>query len=174
MQETWVQSLTQENPLKKEMATHASLLAWEIPWKEELGWLQSMGSQKCRTQLSDRTTVTTLYVTSPPATLTWSLSPNCGPPGQANLFPAMGWVVINNDLHDQNELSLSEFWPLLPLPRLRLSGEESQDLLFLVLLSRVNVIFFFAMAVTTFNVEFFFFLFAPLSCSHYSLMSNTQ
>ena len=41
VQETWVQSLTQENPLEKEMATHASILAWEIPWTEELGWLQS-------------------------------------------------------------------------------------------------------------------------------------
>ena len=46
MQETWVQSLGQENPLEKEMATHSSTLAWRIPWREEPGRLQSMGSQK--------------------------------------------------------------------------------------------------------------------------------
>ena len=46
MQETWVQSLGQEDPLEKEMATHASTLAWKIPWMEEPGRLQSMGSQR--------------------------------------------------------------------------------------------------------------------------------
>ena len=44
MQETQVQSLGQEDPLEKEMATHSCILAWRIPWTEELGWLQSMGS----------------------------------------------------------------------------------------------------------------------------------
>ena len=53
MQKTWVQSLGQEDPLKEEMITHSSNLAWEIPWKEEPGGLQSMGSQKNRTRLSD-------------------------------------------------------------------------------------------------------------------------
>ena len=46
MQETWVQSLGQENPLQKGMATHSSILSWRILWTEELGWLQSMGSQR--------------------------------------------------------------------------------------------------------------------------------
>ena len=46
MRETWVRSLGQENPLEKEMATHSSILAWEIPWVEEPGRLQSMGSQR--------------------------------------------------------------------------------------------------------------------------------
>ena len=46
MQETWVQSLGQEDPLEKEMATHSSSLAWRIPWTEEPGGLQSMGSQR--------------------------------------------------------------------------------------------------------------------------------
>ena len=41
-----VQSLGQEDPLEKEMATHSSILAWEIPWAEEPGGLQSMGSQR--------------------------------------------------------------------------------------------------------------------------------
>ena len=44
MQETRVQSLGQEVPLEKEMATHSSILAWKIPWTEEPGRLQSMGS----------------------------------------------------------------------------------------------------------------------------------
>ena len=46
IQETWVSSLGQEDPLQKEMATHSSILAWRIPWTEEPGRLQSMGSQK--------------------------------------------------------------------------------------------------------------------------------
>ena len=52
MQETQVRSLDWEDPLKKERATHSSILAWEIPWTEEPGELQSMGSQKSQTQLS--------------------------------------------------------------------------------------------------------------------------
>ena len=46
MQETWVRSLSQEDPLEKGMATHPSILAWRIPWTEEPGELQSMGSQR--------------------------------------------------------------------------------------------------------------------------------
>ena len=46
MQETWVQSLGREDPLEKEMAPHSSTLAWKIPWTEEPGRLQSMGSQR--------------------------------------------------------------------------------------------------------------------------------
>ena len=46
MQETQIQSLGWEDPLEKGMATHSSILAWEIPWSEEPGGLQSMGSQK--------------------------------------------------------------------------------------------------------------------------------
>ena len=46
MQATWVGSLGQEDPLEKEMATHSSILAWEIPWTEEPGGLQSIGSQR--------------------------------------------------------------------------------------------------------------------------------
>ena len=46
MQETWVQSLGWEDLLEKEMATHSSILAWKIPWTEEPGRQQSMGSQR--------------------------------------------------------------------------------------------------------------------------------
>ena len=49
MQETGVQSLSQEDLLEKGIATHSSILAWRIPWAEELGRLQFMGSQKNRT-----------------------------------------------------------------------------------------------------------------------------
>ena len=46
MWETWVQSPGQEDPLEEKMATHSSVLAWEIPWTEEPDGLQSMGSQR--------------------------------------------------------------------------------------------------------------------------------
>ena len=49
VQETQVQSLGQEDPLEKGMATHSSILAWEIPWTEEPGGLQSMGLQESDT-----------------------------------------------------------------------------------------------------------------------------
>ena len=48
MQETWVRSLGQEDPLEEDMATLSSILAWEIPWTEEPNRLQSMGSQRVR------------------------------------------------------------------------------------------------------------------------------
>ena len=48
MQKTWVQSLGQEDPLEKGLATHSSILAWRIPWTEEPGGLQSMGSQRVK------------------------------------------------------------------------------------------------------------------------------
>ena len=48
MQETWVRSLDQKDPLEKGMATHSSILAWRIPWTEEPGMLQSLGSQRVR------------------------------------------------------------------------------------------------------------------------------
>ena len=56
VQETRAQPLGHEDPLEKEMATHSSILAWKIPWTEEPGGLQSMGSQRvahdCTTSLS--------------------------------------------------------------------------------------------------------------------------
>ena len=51
MQEMRVQSLGQEDPLEKEMATHSSILAWEIPWRTEPGGLQSMGRKRVRHRL---------------------------------------------------------------------------------------------------------------------------
>ena len=61
MQETWVQCLGREDPLWKEITTHFSILAWRIPWTEEPGRLQSMGSQivrhDCATSLNNNNTV---------------------------------------------------------------------------------------------------------------------
>ena len=55
VQETWVQSLGQEDPLEKGMATYSSILTWRTPWREEPDGLQSMGSQRVDTteQLTD-------------------------------------------------------------------------------------------------------------------------
>ena len=47
-QEMQVGSLARENPLEEDMATHSSILAWRIPWKEEPGWLQSVGLHRVR------------------------------------------------------------------------------------------------------------------------------
>ena len=54
-----VQSLGGEDPLEEEMATQSSNLAWEIPWTEEPGWLQSMGSQRIRHDLATEHIATT-------------------------------------------------------------------------------------------------------------------
>ena len=53
IQETWVRSLVGEDALEEGMATHSSILAWRIPWKEEPVGLQSAGLQKGQTQLSN-------------------------------------------------------------------------------------------------------------------------
>ena len=60
MQETWVRSLGQEDPLEKEMATHSSNLAWRIPWTEEPGGLQSVGSQRVGHDLATKRTIATM------------------------------------------------------------------------------------------------------------------
>ena len=59
MQDTGVRSLSQEDTLEEETATHSSILAWEIPWTEEPGRLQSMGSQKSWIQLNSTTLLMT-------------------------------------------------------------------------------------------------------------------
>ena len=55
MQETWVPSLGQEDPLEEGMATHSNILAWRIPWTEEPGGLQSVGSQTVRHDMHTHT-----------------------------------------------------------------------------------------------------------------------
>ena len=58
MQETRVQSLGQEDPVEEEMATQSSILAWEIPWTEKPGGVQSMGSQRAQHDLAIKQTRT--------------------------------------------------------------------------------------------------------------------
>ena len=53
MHDMWVQSLGQEDPLEEEMATHSSIHAWKIPWTEERGGLQSIGSQRVKQDWSE-------------------------------------------------------------------------------------------------------------------------
>ena len=53
MQETYIQSLSREDALEKEMAAHSSILVWEIPWTEEPGGLPSVGLLKSQAQLSN-------------------------------------------------------------------------------------------------------------------------
>ena len=57
MQETWVPFLGQEEPLEKKIASYSSILAWKIPWTEELGRLQSIGSQELDTPEQHQTTM---------------------------------------------------------------------------------------------------------------------
>ena len=62
MQESWVWSLGWENPLEEGMATHSSILAWRIPWTEDPGRLQSMGSRRVRHNWTHTHTYTCIYV----------------------------------------------------------------------------------------------------------------
>ena len=64
MQEMWVWSLSREDPLEKETATHSSILAWKIPWTEEPGGLQSMESQSDATEHTHTQQQFILYVLS--------------------------------------------------------------------------------------------------------------
>ena len=64
MKETWVHSLGGEDSLEKEVATHSSILAWNITWTEEPGGPQSMGSQKVRHNLAAKQQIQVLEITS--------------------------------------------------------------------------------------------------------------
>ena len=62
VQETCIQSLGWEDPLEKRMATHSSIVAWRIPWTEEPGKLQSMGSQRIRHDWATNTFTLNIFV----------------------------------------------------------------------------------------------------------------
>ena len=68
MQETWVQALAREDSLEKEMATHSTILAWRIPWTEELGELQYLGLK--RPDMTGRLSTHT-EMTAPPCSPAW-------------------------------------------------------------------------------------------------------
>ena len=62
MQETWVWSLGWEDPLEKEMATHSSILAWEILWAEKIGGLQSMDPKRVRHDSATKQQLMIIYI----------------------------------------------------------------------------------------------------------------
>ena len=64
MQKTWVRFLGWEDPLEKEMAIHSSTLAWKIPWTEEPGGLQSMGSQRVGHDLATKPPPPQVYLSN--------------------------------------------------------------------------------------------------------------
>ena len=64
VQEMWIRSLGQGDPLKTEMATYSGILAWRIPWTEEFGWLQTMRLQRVRHDLEIKPPPPTLCVCS--------------------------------------------------------------------------------------------------------------
>ena len=74
IQKTWVRSLGREDALEKEMATHPNILAWRIPWTEEPGGLQSMGSQRdiSNSHTHTHTHVYNWYVACPSAVSNWN------------------------------------------------------------------------------------------------------
>ena len=97
IQETWVWSLGREDPLEKGMATHSSILAWRIPWTEEPGGLQSMGSQRVGHDWVTFTHTHTLVIT-PRTTL------QNRPEGIA---AAMSWAAIPRRALPQSQELLS-------------------------------------------------------------------
>ena len=121
MQETWVQSLGQEDPLEDEMANHSSALAWEIPWKEEPGRLQTMGLQKSWTWLRNKYCTFMIY-TVLHIICTWVNHPieqhvSCLCPELSNVFS-----------HDAGKQSRSSYWPPGPLTPLTPSPYYLADL----------------------------------------------
>ena len=106
MQEIRVQSLGREDPLEKEMATHSSILAWEIPWTEEPGGLQSMVLQRAG---HDRVTNTHTYTLT--HTLHWA-NRRCPPSLREICWPFMKDLYIdyrNAALHLSPNLSKEDF-----------------------------------------------------------------
>ena len=102
MPETPVRSLGWKDPLEKEMANHSSILAWKIPWTEEPGGLQSMGSQRVRHD----------FATKPP-TRCLTCSQGLGMPSKANQpFQTEGLSLVNNNRvkHGLDETVWFGFW----------------------------------------------------------------
>ena len=101
MWETWVQFLGREDPLEKEMAPHSSTLAWRIPWTEEPGRLQSMGSLKSRTWLSNFTFTFQFHalekeMATHSSVLAWRIPGTAEPGG----LPSLGLHRVGHDWSD--------------------------------------------------------------------------
>ena len=105
MQETWVQSLGQEDPLEKGMATHSSILAWKILWTEEPGGLQSRGLQS-RTWLNDYTTTKLLYKVVFVSAV-WQSEPvicrHISPPSWTSLPPEMLSMLLGSRISGSHD-----------------------------------------------------------------------
>ena len=119
MQETWVWSVGWEDVLKKGMATHSSILAWRIPWTEEPGGLQSMGSQRAghdwvsskHTHTHTHTHTRILSLLSPSH---WSrLSPSIGLGSLCYAVPSHPLCILHVVLYISQRYSLSSSCPFL-------------------------------------------------------------
>ena len=112
IQETRVQFLGQEDPLEEKMATHSSILAWEIPWTEEPGGLQSMGSQRVRHNLATKFHFSLWFGTSLPGI---SLFLNTSPPisGQIAQESITFYPLIVELLQMSSHYGLCLCFPLL-------------------------------------------------------------
>ena len=125
MQETQVQSLSWENPLEKEMAMYSSVSAWDIPWKEEPGGLQSMGSQKSWTWFSNQ------FSSVQSLSCVWLLATPWTAAGQASLSITNSWSppkpMSIESVMPSNHLILCCPLLLLPsiLPSIRVFSNES-------------------------------------------------
>ena len=128
MQETWVQSQRWENPLEKEVAAHSNILAWETPRTEELGGLQSMGSQRVRhdhtaEQQQQQTVYWALVVcewqtkvnNSHPWNYQANKRENCCLVAQSCLILWAPWAVTHQTPLPMG-LSWQEYWRRLPFP----------------------------------------------------------
>ena len=125
MRETWVQSLDQEDPLEKEMATHSSILAWRIPWTEEPSGLQSMGSQRVRHDWATSIQFNSIHM------LVWARlaceSPGVFGRGMGQLWPAAGSGALNTTVPAQvlwKEVSITHLFPYHSLASDQTTGRE--------------------------------------------------
>ena len=113
MQETWVWSLGQEDPLEKETATHSSTLAWDIPWTEEPGGLQSTGSRKERDateQLINNNKAQTMERRTVLGVWDWVLWTGINH-SLSHFFPFIKWI---NNLQGDDSINLHGFWLNFP------------------------------------------------------------
>ena len=137
MQETWVQSLSQEDPLEKEMATHSSILAWRIPWTEEPGELQSTGSQRVGHDLETNQRQLLLWVfTQTDSTVpkdiclewkTWGVAKVSDPHHARALSPTCAWPGNIHLCHKRNRRNTCVTEHRSPQRNCRAPGERSHD-----------------------------------------------
>ena len=95
MQETWVRSQSQEDPLEEEMATHSSIFAWRIPWPEEPGGLQSLGPQRVRHNLVTKQQQYSLIYT-----LWWGSTNSTK---EADFYDMVPWILYQSAWADMIE-----------------------------------------------------------------------